>query len=290
MRFISKFDEIVNDYDYYIFDCDGVIWDENKIIQSCVDMIKSLLQQKKQLFFLSNTNQKSKLDVKIKLYKYCGLDIPAQNVYTASYLISMFIRESYPTLKNIYLVGSSGLEYELEDKGFVIFGGPNNKNIDYIENYHSSNISQFEVNNEIEACVAGYDEDFNLFKLTYAGEVINKTGLFFGTNYDKKRRIGNKFTPSSYCFISAIETFTGKKAEIITKPNPRSLDVIMSDHNIESFKKDRILMIGDYIQTDIKFANNNKIHSLLVLTGITKRDDLNNMSSDNLPTYILEDV
>jgi 4-nitrophenyl phosphatase len=193
-------------------------------------------------------------------------------------------------MKNIFLIGGNGLEAEFESKGFNIYGGPTNKNINYIENYKNSDLFKFEIENEIEACVVGYDENFNLFKITYAGEVINKTGLFFGTNFDTKRGMGRKFIPSSYCFISSIETFTGRKAEIVTKPDPRSLDIIMKDHKIESSEKNRMLMIGDSFRTDIKFANNNKIDSLLVLTGISGPEDLKKMSCDDFPTFILNKI
>ena len=40
--------------------------------------------------------------------------------------------------------------------------------------------------------------------------------------------------------------------------------------------------------TDIKFANINGFHSLLVLTGVTRLDHLATLKQENMPTYYTE--
>lgn len=288
---ISSIKEISSQYDFFIFDCDGVIWKENFIFKEAVEAIKYLQEEKKNVFFLSNTNRWSKTDLQEKLKK-CGLDIDHKNIYTASYLISKYIAENFSHIKHLYLIGGEGLEKELTEKGFTIYGGPEEKNIKKIDNFVSSEIEKIEVDENIQACLCGFDEKFDYFKLTYGGQVILNTGLFFGTNYDRRVRIGNKYSPGSYTFIAALEAFTERKAQIITKPDPRSLGVIMSDHGFDlSSSREKMLMIGDNFNTDIQFANNNKISSLLILTGITTEEEAKlafKESKDNLPTYVIK--
>lgn len=304
-NFLNSFIDITHKYEYFIFDCDGVIWRESNILQSTVDAIKKLQSEDKKIFFLSNTNKSSRYDMQEKFKQKCGLEINFKNIYTSSYLTSKYISENYPSIKNLYLIGSAGLERELEEKGITIYGGSTNKNIKYIENFTSDILEELEVDQNIHACLCGYDDKFNYFKICYAAHVIHKTGLFFGTNYDRFTRSKNKIAPGSYTFISALEACSEKKAEIVTKPDPRSLNIIFEEHGLNlDFNREKILMIGDNMNTDILFANYNKIDSILVLTGVTSEENLktlellytenttqieDHLNSNKIPTYILKE-
>jgi phosphoglycolate/pyridoxal phosphate phosphatase family enzyme len=286
---INSFDEIFSNYEYFIFDCDGIIWKESEIITECVKTIKNLQNIGKKIFFLSNVNRTSRYDVQKKLKTLCDLDIDIKNIYSASYLISRYIATEHTNVKNVYLIGEEGLERELEEQGLKIYGGPKNKNIETENDYHK--IISMEVDKNIDACVCGYDSRFDFFKIIYATYVIFNTGMYFGTNYDHQTKVGNKLVPGAYTFISAIETSTGKKATIVTKPDPRNLELIMLDHNIKDSEKNKILMIGDNLKTDIKFANNCSIDSIVLLTGVTDENELKNIENGNsisIPTYILK--
>ncbi len=284
---IPTFSQIIPNYQYYIFDCDGVIWNHDYIFEDTIKNIKSLITQNKTVFFLSNANAKTRYDLQDKLKK-AGIEISINNIYTSSFLIAKYITDFHPNVKNIFLIGSEGLEKECEDKGLTIYGGISNKRIEEIENFNKDHLEDFEIDKSIDACICGFDHKFNYYKLTYACQVVNKTGLFFGTNIDHKVKIKDGMVPGSYAFISAIETCTEIKAKIVTKPDPRSYEIIMNHHNIEVDDeiRSRTLMIGDNLKTDILFANNNRIDSLLVLTGVTSEEEIEGGVS--VPTYVLK--
>ena len=152
------------------------------------------------------------------------------------------------------------------------------------------------INDDIQAVAVAMDDEINYYKLNYAMQVINKTNLFFGTNLDKNIKIGERTVPAGYSIISSLETCTEKKALIISKPDPRSLRLIFKDHNIDYNEKElsRTLMIGDNLRTDIKFANNANIDSLLALTGVTSEKFLNEVDFEQndigKPTYYANEI
>ena len=291
-RSINSFGKICKDYDYFIFDCDGVIWKGGEAIKEAVDAVKNLLDLNKKVYFLSNNNKVSRYDLKEKFKTKCGLDVDIKFIYNSGYLIAKYISDNYPEIKHLFLIGSPGLERELVEKGFIIYGGKDNKNIKFIENFTSDQANKMEINENIQACLVGYDEYFNYFKINYAMQVVNKTGLLFGTNYDKKLNSGEMLIAGAYTFIAAIETCTETEAIIITKPDPRSLKLIMTDHGVDlENNKKKMLMIGDNLNTDILFANNNEIDSVLVLTGVTTEEDLKKLNGfKGSPTYILNNL
>ena len=50
--------EIVDKYEYFIFDCDGVIWNGPDVIKEAVEFIKKLYELKKSIFYLSNIDNR----------------------------------------------------------------------------------------------------------------------------------------------------------------------------------------------------------------------------------------
>lgn len=82
------------------------------------------------------------------------------------------------------------------------------------------------------------------------------------------------------------------------KPNPIFILDILNDNyglNINPFnesEKSKVLMVGDNINTDIELANNLDIESCLVLTGVTRYDDIINIQSEKLQNinYIVPDI
>ena len=69
----------------------------------------------------------------------------------------------------------------------------------------------------------------------------------------------------------------------------------MEINSISKEEKNKILMIGDYIHTDILFANNAGIDSLLLFTGSTiEREYLDDLKDEEKssklpkPTYLMK--
>lgn len=73
--------------------------------------------------------------------------------------------------------------------------------------------------------------------------------------------------------VSAIYTSLGSNENlperplVIGKPNPFAWELIQKEHQLTGCKA---IMIGDRMDTDIKFGNNAKIDTCLVLSGCTE--------------------
>lgn len=283
-KLLNSFGEIRNKYNYFIFDLDGVVWRENEVIPNAANEIRNLISMGKNVFFLTNSNKLSREDLKQKFLSKCGLDIDIKFIYNAGYITAKYITTHYKHIQNLYLIGRSGLEHELKLQGFNIFGGENSTNIKTIENFSSEHLCDVQINPDIQGCICGYDDYINYFKIVYGSYVIQKTGIFFGTNYDSHVALKNGLhSPGTYTFVSALETCAGLKATVVTKPDPRSLEIIMNDHGIVN--KEEILMIGDNPRTDILFSINGGIDSMMVLTGVTKDPS----QAEHASTYVLKE-
>lgn len=290
-QYISSIREISSNYKNFIFDCDGVIWKENVYLTKAVEAVNYLKSENKNTYFLSNTNTKSRLDLQNKIEKAGIRNVGIENVYTSSYLISKYIKENYgERIKNVYMIGNDGVKKELEAAGINVYGGSVHDN----ETLTIESAGDLKVRDELDAVVCAFDHKINYYKLTYATQVILKTGLFFGTNYDQHVRIKDNLAPGTYTFIAALETSSDIKAIVIAKPDPYPIKEICSKHGID-LKDNNTIMIGDNLKTDILFAKNAGIDSILVFTGVTNFDTYHKYSDKELeklpePNYLLKEL
>lgn len=274
---LQNFREITEKYDHFIFDMDGVIWMENKVLQESINTIKNLLSLKKKVYFLTNNNRHTRSELLEKLIK-TGLNelLPERenprSILNASYLLACYIKNHLPKIKKIYLIGSESFQKTLEAEGFQVLGAQAHSN-KTLKISQAEAFAAEEVEAGFDACVCGFDDEINYFKLAYATQVILQSGNFFGATRDSCYLVNNRRFPSSIGFINLLETTTDMRATIISKPDPRSLQIIMETHGIGEEEKCRMVMIGDNLHTDILFANNAGIDSVLVFTGMTNEEE-----------------
>ena len=70
------------------------------------------------------------------------------------------------------------------------------------------------------------------------------------------------------------------------KPNPIIAKLILETY--PDLKPEEVLLIGDTIYTDIRLAEENNFHSLLVLSGNTKKEGINAYVTE--ADYVLNSV
>ena len=293
-KVLTNFSEIIRKYKNFIFDCDGVIWLHGVLFKEAVNTINTLYKEGKNIFFLSNKNRITKTELYDQLI-HSGISLAKyENVYPSSYLTGKYIKDNFPNIKKIYLIGRDKLKIQLEEFHFEVCGGPE----DDLKTISLSEVKDFKLDSEIDALVCGTDDKINFYKIVYASNVAMQRKIFFGTNYDSCALYGNVIVPGAYSYISAIEIASNVKAKIVAKPNKDVLPVMMRNFNLSEDVLKETLMIGDSIRTDIQFAVNCGIDSLLVMTGHTKESDLiavlsniqGEYNNDPSPTYILNDL
>ena len=87
--------------------------------------------------------------------------------------------------------------------------------------------------------------------------------------------------------VSAIETACGQQSLNMGKPSKALIDSLVKQHGLNA---SRTLMVGDRLDTDIEFGKNGGLKTLLVLSGVTREEELQRIlkdtSSDKHPDFI----
>jgi NagD protein len=94
-----------------------------------------------------------------------------------------------------------------------------------------------------------------------------------GTNTDLTGPSENGILPACRALVAPIELTTGKNAYYVGKPNPLMMRTglqILGIHSAET------AMIGDRMDTDIIAGIESGLDPILVLSGVTSRDEIKN--------------
>ena len=95
----------------------------------------------------------------------------------------------------------------------------------------------------------------------------------------------NGYTLDVGPFVSALEYASGKSASIIGKPNAKFFSLASQEWNLPA---EKILMVGDDIDSDIEGALNAGMKSVLVKTGKFREKNLNRSNIN--PHYIIDSI
>lgn len=128
----------------------------------------------------------------------------------------------------------------------------------------------------MKALVVGMDPRLNIVKMikacTYAARV--EPHLLIATNKDSSFPTANGIlVPGTGSYANVIENVSGRNMLSLGKPEKFFFDCIKKIH--PNLDPSRSIMIGDRLDTDILFGNNNNLkYTLLVGTGVNSLKDV----------------
>ena len=98
--------------------------------------------------------------------------------------------------------------------------------------------------------------------------------------------------PAGGSIMALISEAAGVKPINSGKPSKTLFDLLLSDQKLENEPKEKFIMIGDKIDTDITFGHNSGIDSWLVLSGVTREEDVEGLCTKFKikPTYIAKSL
>ena len=243
----------------FICDMDGVIYHGNKVLDGVPEFVNWMIDSGKKFVFLTNSPEKTPHELSMKL-KRMGLDVSADHFYTSAMATAAFLHSQNKDC-TAYVIGEAALSKALYDQGIYM----NDVNPDYV--------------------VVGETRTYSFEKIEKAIELVNKGAKLIGTNPDITGPTERCVMPATGALIAPIEIATGKKAYFIGKPNP-----FMLRHGLKKLDchSEEIAFIGDRMDTDIIAGIETNVDTVLVLSGVTSREDIDKFPYR--PKYVLSGV
>jgi NagD protein len=243
----------------FIIDMDGVIYHGNKLLPGIPEFLKWLESSGKKFLFLTNSSERSPRELHEKLLRL-GIDVGEEHFYTSALATAGFLASQKPN-GSAFIIGDAGLIHALYSFGYTI----NNVNPDYV--------------------VVGDTHNYNFESIQTAVNLVFKGARLIGANPDVSGPVENGIAPSTKALIAPIEIATGKKAYFVGKPNPLMMRIALKRLMVS---REEAIVIGDRMDTDVRCGLESEIDTLLVLSGITSREEVDNFPYR--PQYILNGI
>ena len=285
-KMLSGADKLLAKTDCFIFDCDGVIWKGDSLIDGVPEVLEKLRKAGKKIFFVTNNSTKSRKGY-LKKFQSLGLNVEPEEIFSSSFAAAAYFEQNpLPAGKKIYIIGQEGIGEELDllkiphmggpaDSGKVIKLGPGVK----VEHDH-----------DVAAVIVGFDQNINYYKIQYAQLCINENPgcKFIATNLDAVTHLTDEQEwAGNGSMVGAIKGCTGKEPIVVGKPSPLMVDYIVAKYN---FKAERICMVGDRLDTDVLFGTDNGLQTVLTLSGVTTESKLLSPSNPIRPDYYVDSI
>lgn len=229
----------------FLIDMDGVIYGGDTMIPGADEFVDRLLKENIPFTFMTNNSQRTPLEAVRKLRKM-GIEVMEKHVFTSAMATGKFIASQMPNA-SAYVLGEGGLLTSLHDHGLTL------------------------VETDPDYVVLGEGRNFTLEMVQKAVDMILQGAKFITTNRDPspKRKGWNNLGIAAT--TAMIEEATGTKAFVVGKPGPV---MMRSARKFIGLETADTVVIGDTMQTDIRGGVQMGYKTILVLSGVSRREDL----------------
>ncbi len=247
----------LKDIKLFVLDMDGTIYLGEKILPGAIEFVKTTRESGRKVVFFTNNASKNPNNYVEKLERM-GFGATRSDVVTAGDVTIEYLKRNHPG-KPVYLVGTPALEQSFIDSGIVL-------------------------SEKSDIVVSSFDTTLTYEKLVIACDLIRNGATFYCTHPDFNCPTENGFIPDSGAIAALITASTGVEPKYFGKPYKETANMISELFNVPF---DNTAIVGDRLYTDIALGKNNGLLSVLVLSGETKAEDVN---ESNAPDIILDGI
>ena len=134
--------------------------------------------------------------------------------------------------------------------------------------------------------IASFDRTFDYRKLNIGFQALRRGARFLATNADATCPVAGGEIPDAGAVIGALEGCSKRQVELVVgKPSPHIIEAALEQLDRPA---SHCLMVGDRLETDILMGQRAGMATALVLTGVTRREDLTHAPLQ--PDYVLDSI
>ena len=261
---------VMKSYSGYIFDMDGVIYRGDEPIQGAVETARVLKRRACKLIFITNNSAKLASEYKSILLRMGIAPLDEEDIITSGDVTAKYLEnrlKTHPERKRVLCIAEAPMRYLLRKIGMEVIEPEDHRKAHYV--------------------VVGLYPHFNWeLGSSAANAIANYGAKLIGANPDPARPIENgEITAGTGAIIAFIESASRTKAVIMGKPYPEMYRMALQRMELEM---SQVLMVGDMLTTDVKGALDLGMDAALVLTGMSKREDIEKLGVT--PTFVIDSL
>jgi glycerol-1-phosphatase len=228
----------------WVLDLDGVVWLGDTPIPGAAKAVTQLQERGDIVVFVTNNSYLAVGDVEAKLSRH---EIAAVGAVISS---SMAAAELVQRGERVLVCGGPGVVDALEGRGAIP-----------IANDH-------DLKGAVDAVIVGFHRDFDYGRVRRAADAVRRGARLIATNDDATYPTADGPIPGAGSILAGIQRASGVNAVVAGKPFVPMADLLRTRLGESG------IVVGDRPDTDGRLARVLGYRFALVLTGVTKRNDL----------------
>jgi len=246
-----------------IIDMDGVLWEGNRPLPGLIEFFTALRAGGIRFLLATNNASQTPEQYLEKLAGF-GVTVAREEILTSAQATALYLRGQTPNGARVFVIGEAGLRQALTEQGFAL-------------------CELWDVT--AQYVVVGMDRGLNWDKLATATLNVRAGAIFVGTNPDLTIPVEQGIVHGNGAILAALQAATGVAPLVIGKPEPTMYQIAMQRLGVGPAET---IAIGDRLDTDILGAARAGLRSVLVLSGVSRRADVER--SDVKPTWVFENI
>jgi arabinose operon protein AraL len=255
---------LIEEIEGVLIDLDGTIWKGNELISHADKAVAYLRSLGKRIVFVSNRGNWSRRMCHERLGRF-GIAAEEEDIILSSTVTAQFLRKHYP-LCQVWTLGDEGLREELRHHQVPLAPAP--EDADFL--------------------IITLHETMTYRDLDLAFRAVHHGARIIATNIDKTfpSEHGNAIDVAG--MVGAIEAAASRKVELVLgKPSCFMVETALRQLKVPP---NRCLVIGDSVESDIRMGRMYGMKTALVLTGNTKRNELEAWREKERPDYVMDSI
>ena len=249
-----------------VLDMDGVLFRGNQALPGAPQAVRRLRQQGRTVSFVTNNSVRHRRD-HCAVLRRLGFEAAEDEVVGSAYATALYLQTRRPGgIGRVFIIGEAGLAEELRGAGAEVV----------------------DTADDVDFVVVGMDRQFTYEKLATAQQAVLSGAQFIATNADPVFPVETGLRPGGGTMVAALQTCVRRPPDaIVGKPQPLALELILGQMGLPA---SQAAMVGDQLGTDIVAGNRAGMTTVLVLTGVSTREDAEVAEGEGRPHVVAETV
>lgn len=259
---------LIRQYAGLICDLDGVVYRGSTAVPGAVETLNRVVGDDVPVVFATNNASRPPDSVGHRL-RELGVRPHGWSVVTSAQAAAAYLGERLSPGSFVFAVGGTGVSLALEEAGL-------------------SPVDVSEIRGTtVEAVVQGLGVDVTWRELAEVGYLAERDVPWVATNLDMVLPTARGSAPGNGALVAAVQTTTARTPHVTGKPGPALFELGRARLGTD---RRRTLVCGDRLDTDIAGANAARLDSVLVLSGVSRLQDLAFAAAEQRPTYAAPDL
>lgn len=255
---------MLKDKKLFLLDIDGTVCIGQRLISGTKEFLEAVRESGGQFVFITNNSTRS-IDDYILSFQKLGIMTDYSNFITASFATVQYLKKNYDG-KLIYVMGTKSLMRELKR--------------------NKIRVTTDCMDPEIACVLVSYDNQLTYEKIQDTCQILSTRDVdYIATNMDYVCPIEFGYVPDCGAICQMIEHAVKKAPQYMGKPGTAMVEYALK---LNHYSKEKTLIVGDRLYTDILCGHRAGVETALVLTGEATRQEAEQCEYG--PDYIFRSV